>query len=124
MDMDDLQGPVEEVARVLEPGATFSICVTHPLFDTGKAVGGPEHPRLLIQDDYLGSHRFDLDVVKRDIHMHFSGWSHSLEVYVTALADAEFLIEALKEPVPSESLDEYERFKRYPMFLHLRAVKQ
>jgi SAM-dependent methyltransferase len=123
MDMDNLQGAIAEVGRVLERGATFSICITHPLFDAATPVGQPEQPELLIRDEYFGSHRFDIDVVKRDLRMHFAGWSHSLEVYVTALASAGFLIQALKEPVPHESLDEYGRFKRYPMFLHLRAVK-
>jgi SAM-dependent methyltransferase len=36
MDIQDMSGAVQEVGRVLRPGGTFSISVTHPLNDVGR----------------------------------------------------------------------------------------
>src|SRR5438445_11435192 len=36
MDVDDMDGSVREVARVLQPGGSLCACVTHPLADAGR----------------------------------------------------------------------------------------
>jgi hypothetical protein len=56
--------------------------------------------------------------------MHFTGWSHTLEEYVSVLVDAGFVVDALREPVPESKTGRYERWHRYPMFLNLRAIKR
>jgi hypothetical protein len=55
--------------------------------------------------------------------MRFRGWSRSLENYFSALSYSGFVVDSLREPVPASRVDEYQRWNRYPMFLHLRAIK-
>ena len=123
MDFDDMPRAVSEIARVLERGAVFCICVTHPLFDTGSVedVGGT--PVFVMREPYLGRRRFELSVTRRGLAMRFRGWSHALEDYFSALSGAGFVVEALREPVPSPGIDDPGHWRRVPMFLHLRAVK-
>jgi hypothetical protein len=59
--------------------------------------------------------------------MHFMGWAYPLEAYARALGQSGLLIEAIREPVPSEELSDrlpgYQRWRRVPLFLHMRARK-
>jgi ubiquinone/menaquinone biosynthesis C-methylase UbiE len=123
MDFDDLPGAVGEIARVLEPGAAFCICIVHPILDAGAFAGDAYDAPYVLRDSYFGTKRFDETVVKRDVTMRFRGWSHGLEAYFAALSGAGFVVDALREPVPTTRSDDYVRWYRYPMFLHLRAVK-
>ena len=124
MDFDDLPGAVGEVARVLEPGAVFCICVTHPILDAGDFEGDAGDAPYMLRGSYFGTRHFDETVVKHGVTMRFRGWSHGLEAYFSALSDAGFVVDALREPVPTTGSGDYARWHRYPMFLHLRAVKR
>jgi hypothetical protein len=57
--------------------------------------------------------------------MTFVGWAFPLETFTRALEDAGFAIEALREPRPPDDEPDprYERWRRIPMFLQLRALK-
>jgi ubiquinone/menaquinone biosynthesis C-methylase UbiE len=129
MDFDDVERAVSEVARVLEPGARFCVCITHPILDGGGFEGkGPDAPYLL-RACYFGHTPFEAMVEKRGIVMEFKGWSRSLEEYFAVLFTAGFVIESLHEPRPEaraddQGFDDCEQWNRYPMFLHLRAVKR
>jgi SAM-dependent methyltransferase len=46
----------------------------------------------------------------------------SLGDYFAALAEAGFVVESLREPLPEGGGPDYVRRHRFPMFLHLRAV--
>jgi ubiquinone/menaquinone biosynthesis C-methylase UbiE len=35
-DVDDMPAAVAEAPRVLEPGALFAVCLTHPVADSGR----------------------------------------------------------------------------------------
>ena len=124
MDFDDMPGAVREMARILEPGAVLCICITHPVFDVGSFEGDGDDAPYRLRESYLGRRRFDETVVKRGITMRFRGWSHSLEDYVLALSGAGFVLDMVREPVPVARGGDYGRWHRYPMFLHLRALKQ
>jgi ubiquinone/menaquinone biosynthesis C-methylase UbiE len=129
MDFDDLEGAISEVARVLEPGAIFCICITHPILDGGGFEGEDPYAPYLLRASYFGHTPFEAVVEKRGIVMEFKGWSRSLEEYFAALSSAGFVIESLHEPRPDagadgQEYDDYEQWNRYPMFLHLRAVKR
>jgi len=76
-----------------------------------------------LRRSYFGTRRFDDTVVTRGLTMHFRGWSHSLERYFSALSGAGFVIDTLREPVLTVDADHDKRWARYPMFLHLRAIK-
>jgi SAM-dependent methyltransferase len=123
MDFDDMPGAIWETARVLERGGALCICVTHPLFDAGGFEGDGQDAAFVLRRSYLGGRKFDETVVKAGITMRFRGFVHALEDYFSALFDAGFVVELLKEPTPAEGADGYERWQRYPMFLHIRAIK-
>jgi len=124
MDFDDMPRAVVEVARVLEPGAVFCICVTHPMFDAGGFEGDTGDAPYVVRGRYFGTRRFEQTIVKNGRSMGFKGWSHSLERYFSALCSAGFVVDALREPPPAPGADDYERWSRIPMFLHVRAVKR
>lgn len=124
MDFDDMSGAVEEVARVLEPGAAFCICITHPISDAGGFEGDAGDAPYALRADYFGRQPFEETVVRGGATMTFKGWSRSLESYFSALSSAGFVVDCLREPKPSVLTDDLRRWSRYPMFLHVRAVKR
>jgi SAM-dependent methyltransferase len=124
MDFDDMPRAMVEVARVLEPGAVFCICVTHPILDAGGFEGDTSDAPYVLRGRYFGTRRFEQTIVKHGLSMGFRGWSHSLEHYFSALFSAGFVIDGVREPSPATGADDYERWSRYPMFLHVRAIKR
>ncbi len=123
MDFDDMSGAVDEVARVLEPGAAFCICITHPVLDAGGFEGEADDAPYALRAGYFGSRPFQETVVRAGATMTFRGWSRSLESYFSALSGSGFVVDCLREPEPAVLTDDLRRWSRYPMFLHLRAVK-
>lgn len=120
MDFDDMPGAVAEVARVLVPGGTFCICITHPLVDAGTFESDADDAALRVEDRYLGTRLFEAEEARHGLTMRFRGWNHALEDYFGALASAGFVVDALREPTPAGAVPDH-RWSRYPMFLHLRA---
>jgi ubiquinone/menaquinone biosynthesis C-methylase UbiE len=126
MDMDDLDGPIRELSRVLRPRGRFCACVTHPINDAGRFepddVGGP-----FVIDTYRGRRRYDETFERFGRVMRFVSWCYPLEGYTRPLEEAGFLIEAIREPpIPGSRLENTpraERRLRIPNFLMLRAVK-
>ena len=124
MDVDDMPAAVAEAARVLEPGRPLCVCVTHPTADAGRFQSTEPDAPFVIAGSYLGRHRVD-ELFERDgLQMHFTGWRYPIEAYARALEDAGLLIDRLREPAaPAPARPGYERWRRLPNFLHLRAVK-
>lgn len=126
MDMDDMESAVREAWRVLRPGSRFCVCVTHFVNDAGRFE--PDSPDgAFFIDAYRGRRAFD-EVAERDgVVIRFVGWCYPLESYTRALEDAGFLIEAIREPLPSPervaSATRAPRRLRIPNFLMIRAVK-
>lgn len=123
MDFDDLPRSVTEVARVLRVNSAFCICIVHPVFDAGSFEGVGPQARYRFCAQYFGTQAFDEAVTKRGVTMRFQGWSHSLEEYFSVLFEAGFVVDGFAEPTPHGSSEEYAHWARYPMFLHLRAIK-
>jgi len=118
MDIDDMQGAVREVARVLEPGGRFVLAVVHPI-NSGHEVDR-EHPEkpLVMTENYF-DRRLYRDEFERDgLKMTFASRHWTLEDYFAALAEAGFLVELVREHGHAE----HPRWSRYPLFLHVRAV--
>lgn len=124
MDMDDMPAVVEEVARVLRPGDAFCICITHPFIDAGDFEGDGDDAPFRLRDRYFGSRPLVAEEHRQGLRMRFRGWSHALQEYFTALGGAGFVVELLREPVPTAPFPDDERWHRYPMFLHLRARRR
>lgn len=128
MDVDDMSGAVSESARVLQSGGHLVMAVSHPINDAGRFESQAADARFLIEGSYFGKRRWE-DRVERDgFRMHFLGWAYPLATYAAALEQAGLLIEAIREPVPPEALAArlpgYHRWRRVPLFLHIRALKQ
>lgn len=124
MDFDDMPGAVAEMARVLAPGAALCICITHPVLGAGGFDTDADDAPYRLREPYFGGNRFDTTVEQRGVTIRFRGWSHALEDYVGALSGAGLVIDMVREPVPSAGARHYERWHRYLMFLHVRAVKR
>ncbi|MEX2274860.1 MAG: class I SAM-dependent methyltransferase [Actinomycetota bacterium] len=126
MDIEDMRSAVLESARVLRPGGVLCFSVTHPLNDVGAFAGaGPEAP-FEIRGSYLKSRRFEESIERDGLQMIFTGWTHPLQDYTAALADAGFVVRHLREPTPPENAEPRERWApwhRIPMFLQVSAVK-
>jgi SAM-dependent methyltransferase len=124
MDFDDMPGAVSEMARVLAPGAALCICITHPVLDAGGFEGDAADAPYRLRASYFGRRRFDETIERRGLTMRFRGWSRALEDYVGAVVGAGLVIDLVREPVPGDGGVDHVRWRRYPMFLHLRAVKR
>jgi ubiquinone/menaquinone biosynthesis C-methylase UbiE len=105
MTVDDLPAVVSEVARVLAPGGRFAITLLHPVDTWGDAGGS-----------YFVETPYDKEIVRASGQMTFRDAHRPLAAYFGALEQAGFVIEELREPVPSEAY-----FERHPDAAHLRG---
>ncbi len=106
MTVDDMQGVVNEVARVLQPGGRFCIALLHPI-ETWANSAAPS---------YYDVAAYEKEVVRDEGAMRFRDIHRPLGDYFQALEAAGFVVEQLREPAPS---DEYVRL--FPEVAHWRA---
>ena len=129
MDVDDMPATVREVARVLRPGGRLAASITHPTTLAGAFADRQPDARFVITGSYLGPPRATEFRAERDgLTMTFRDRAYPLEAWVSALEEAGLLIERIREPAASDaSLARFGpsdlRWRRLPMFLHLRAIK-
>jgi SAM-dependent methyltransferase len=123
MDVQDMPGAVAEAARVLEPGGSFCVCVVHPIADAGSFESSDPDARFVIADTYYGKRRVEIPEERNGLSITFRGWAYPLEAYARALADAGFLIEALREPPHVGRDGSPSRWGRVPNFLQWRALR-
>ena len=123
MDFDDMPTAIAEVGRVLADHGAFCICLTHPILNGGEFDGDAADAPYLLRESYFGSRRFDASFTRGDLSIRFRGWSRPVQEYLAALFAAGFVIDALAEPVPGPGFDQSARWHRFPMFLHIRAIK-
>jgi SAM-dependent methyltransferase len=117
-DMDELDAPVREAARLLSPGGRLCLAVPHPFAEMSR-----ERPS---DHDYFTAHRY-VDILERGgVSMTFESWRHPLSAYAFALEQAGFLIECIREPVPDDAAlaaaPELAKWREQPIFMHIRAV--
>ncbi|MBA3716791.1 MAG: class I SAM-dependent methyltransferase [Actinobacteria bacterium] len=123
MNLDDPEAGIREAARVLEPGGRLCIAVVHPV----AALVGIEGDEFAITGSYFEPADKLWESDRDGIQMTFCDRSLQLERLSRAHEEAGLLIQAIREPRPSEEFVRAnpmaERRRRVPLFLHLRAVK-
>jgi SAM-dependent methyltransferase len=119
MDVDDMQGAVREHGRVLEPSGRLALAVVHPI--NGAHQVDRDHPerRLVLTHDYFDRRRYTDTIERDDLRMTFESRHWTLEDYFSALLEAGFRIEAVREIGDPE----HPRWSRYPLFLHVLASR-
>jgi ubiquinone/menaquinone biosynthesis C-methylase UbiE len=121
-DMDDMEGAITEAARVLAVGGRLCAAVVHPINSGGRFASRDPDAAFVMRDSYFVARRFS-DVVERDgLQMTFNSIHRPIEAYVTAMVSSGLLIEHLAE-VPDPNDAPGDRWRRIPLFLHLRALK-
>jgi SAM-dependent methyltransferase len=118
-DVDDMGAAVHEAARVLEPAGRLVAAVVHPINSGGKfETRDPDAP-FIIRESYFDRRRYS-DAIERDgLRMTFESRHWTLEDYITAIVDAGFVVDAVREVAEPGN----PRWSRLPLFLHLRAVR-
>jgi ubiquinone/menaquinone biosynthesis C-methylase UbiE len=116
MDVDDLEGSLREVARVLLPGGWLCASITHP----AQSVEMAPH--------YFVAERFDESMERGGLEMTFASYHRPLSAYTNALAAAGFVIERLEEPVPAREYvsdhPEAADWRRQPTLVVMRARRE
>ena len=121
-DMDDMDGAVREIARVLAADGRACIAVVHPMNSAGYFEARTPDAPFVIRDSYLDGRHYS-DRVERDgLVMTFTSVHRSLQALTAPIERAGLLIERLVE-VPDPTDPPGDRWQRIPLFLHLRAVK-
>ena len=121
-DMDDVNGAVAEAARVLEPGGRLCVAVVHPINSAGTFEASVPEADFIIRGSYLEERRRADEVERDGLHMTFTSRHRPLQAYFAALESAALLVERFVE-VPDTTRPPGDRWRRLPLFLHLRAVK-
>jgi len=121
-DIDDMEGAVREIARILVPGGRACVAVVHPINSAGRFTERTPDAPFVIRDSYF-EHRHYADLVERDgLEMTFSSVHRPLESIFAALEAAGLPVERLVE-VGDPTAPRGDRWQRIPLFLQLRAVK-
>ncbi|MDQ3879436.1 MAG: class I SAM-dependent methyltransferase, partial [Actinomycetota bacterium] len=125
--VDDLEGTIAEIARVLVDGGQLCACIAHPMTDAGRFASRDASAPFVIKDSYYGPRRLDERVERDGIEMTFHGWMYSFEEYTRPLEEAGFVIDVLREPRPSVDAgggsDGLAQWQRLPLFMMFRATK-
>lgn len=125
-DVDDMSSAVREIGRVLKPGGHFCMAIVHPINSAGGFESLDPDAPFLIKGSYLESHPYVDTIERGGLTMTFSSVHRPLEAYFHALEGAGLMIESLREVpvlVPSSDDPRHQRWRRLPMFLHIRAVR-
>ena len=108
MDLEDLEGALHEAARVLGAGGRLVVSLVHPLATAGEYTEG--RARYVVEEPYLEERRLRFPLgasTSTSVHRPMSR-------YVTALAEAGFVVERLHEITGRPDA-------LVPFFLQLRA---
>ena len=126
--MGDMAHAVREAGRVLEPSGHFALCVAHPMTDVGRMEQPSAEGDLVLFGSYFEHQIVNETVTKDGLRMKFHGWTYTLEDYARALEEAGFLVERVREPVPTPEQaakrPSLEGWRRVPLFLFMGAVKR
>lgn len=119
MNMDDMAGVVEEIARVLRPEGRLCVSVLHPLSTWERCPAG---------SSYFQTVRYAETLERDGARLELHDTHRPLRDYLSALSAAGFDLERLLEPAPDDAylaaVPEAIRGRERPGFLHLLAVRR
>ncbi len=125
-DVDELGTAIDEMARVLVGSGTACIAIVHPLNSAGRFENENRDSAFVIAASYLDEFGYTDDITRAGLRMVFHSRHRPLETYSRALEASGFLIDAIREHrIPEDVLrtERSRRWRRIPLFLHLRARK-
>jgi SAM-dependent methyltransferase len=119
MDVLDLDGAVESVARLLKPGGTFVFTITHPCFwPKYKEYEGADWFEYM--EEIIIESPFEISLGERACpatHVH-----RPLSAYLRTLRQAGFAVEVIEEPMPPPEVEgKYPSNWAFPHFLAVRC---
>lgn len=121
-DIDDLDGAVSEMARLLVLGGRLRMAIVHPMNSAGRFASHDADAVFEIRGSYFDERR-SADTFERDgLTMTFASVHRPIERVARGILEAGLLIDYVAEP-PDTSLEPFDRWRRMPLFLHLGAVK-
>jgi SAM-dependent methyltransferase len=122
MNTDDLDVAVREAARVLGPDGRYCIAIVHPLNTAGAFVSREPDAAFVIEGSYFEHTQKEMPVERDGLQMTFLDAHRPLEEYFRALEAALLAVERLREIPDTSDDDRTARWRRIPLFLHIRAV--
>jgi SAM-dependent methyltransferase len=124
--IDDVDGAIAEVARVLRPGGRFTFLLNHPLLQTPDSGWIDDH-MVDPPEQYwrIGPYLREAETVEQvELGVWIRFLHRPLSRYLNALADAGLVLEHMDEPAPPERFlaqaPEYFDASSVPRLLHLR----
>jgi SAM-dependent methyltransferase len=122
MNTDDVAGAVREAARVLEPEGRYCIAIVHPLNTAGAFASREEDAPFVIEGSYFEHMTNEVPVDRDGLQMTFLDAHRPLEDYFRALEAASLTVERLREIADTSEDEGAARWRRIPLFLHIRAT--
>jgi SAM-dependent methyltransferase len=124
--IDDVDGAIAEVARVLRPGGRFTFMLNHPLLQTPGS-GWIDDQILDPPEQYwrIGPYLTEAESIEEvELGVHIRFLHRPLSRYLNALAAAGLVLEHMGEPAPPPGFlaraPEYPDAATIPRLLHLR----
>jgi SAM-dependent methyltransferase len=127
MDVDDLEGAVHEIARVLVPLGRFCFSILHPLNTAGSFTRRDDiDAPFVVAESYFESRRRSVSFERDGLRMAFTHEHRPLSRYFDALTSAGFVVDRLAEPRVASHVGSgnpnWQRWSRMPNALHVSAV--
>jgi SAM-dependent methyltransferase len=118
-DIDNLDGTLANVHRVLRPGGVFVFSILHPCFPGVEGVSGAWPSDGTYHDERWWQADGSLSTLRQQV-----GANHrTLSTYLNALRRHGFVLDETAEPVPSgDPSSPRSGMSRYPVFLVVRCV--
>lgn len=117
MDIEEIDGLIEEVYRITKCGGTFYMGIVHPAFydcHWGKDESGFCRTRTM--ERYLSEYSFDNDFWGSTRHYH-----RTVSFYMNLMLQKGFTLVRMEEPI---SYDGVRKSREFPLFLFLEFKKQ
>lgn len=126
-DIDELPGAVSEAARVLHPAGRLCVAIPHPVNTAGSFESREPTAPFVIGGSYMDRIQLTMVADRDGVRLTFHSEHRPLQTYFEALEAAGLLTETIRElPAHDDFIVRHpdaERWRRIPLFLHLRAIK-